>query len=93
MDNIDNINDRQVGPPFGVLRMARRMRQARALRGEAGQTPTEYLMIVGIMATIILLAFITFFWETVKGAAKNWSKSTATAVESSKDAPNKVPTQ
>lgn len=90
---MDNINDRQVGPAFGVLQMARRMRQVRRLRGEAGQTPTEYLMIVGIMATIILLAFITFFWGTVKGAAKNWSSSTAKAVESSKDAPDPVPTQ
>ena len=35
-------------------------RKAVARRGgsELGQTPTEYLMIVGIMAAVILIAFV-----------------------------------
>jgi hypothetical protein len=53
------------------------------LRGEAGQTPTEYLMIVGIMAAVVLIAFIVFFWDKVKPAAENWSGNAAAAVDSS----------
>ncbi len=40
--------------------------------GEAGQTPTEYLMIVGLMAAVIVLVFVTFYWTNVKTAAKTW---------------------
>ncbi len=51
--------------------------------GEAGQTPTEYLMIGGIMAAVVLIAFIVFFWDKVKPAAENWSGNAAAAVDSS----------
>lgn len=50
-------------------------------RDENGQTSTEYLMIVGLMAAVILLAFVTFFWETIKGAAQNWSGKVGKAIE------------
>jgi Flp pilus assembly pilin Flp len=41
-------------------------------REELGQTPTEYLMIVGLMAAVIVLVFVTFYWTNVKTAAKSW---------------------
>jgi len=44
----------------------------RLARGERGQTPTEYLMIVGLMAAVIVLVFVTFYWTNVKTAAKSW---------------------
>lgn len=69
----------------GVIRTIRRNLDARRLRGEAGQTPTEYLMIVGIMAAVILIAFIVFFWDKVKPAAENWSNKASDAVGASKD--------
>lgn len=39
---------------------------------EKGQTPTEYLMIVGLMAAVIVMVFVTFYWENVKVAANTW---------------------
>ena len=63
--------------------MIRRNTTVGRLRGEAGQTPTEYLMIVGIMAAVVLIAFIVFFWDKVKPAAENWSGNAAAAVDSS----------
>lgn len=58
----------------------------RRLAAEGGQTPTEYLMIVGIMAAVILFAFVVFFWPQVKTAAQNWSGNAAAAVNSSNNA-------
>jgi hypothetical protein len=63
---------------------SRRDRMRRIL-AEGGQTPTEYLMIVGIMAAVILIAFIFFFWDTVKPAASSWSQKASDAVGASKD--------
>lgn len=80
----------EAGP--GLLRTARRAVQVRRLRDESGQTPTEYLMIVGIMAAVILIAFITFFWNDVKGAAQKWSGSARDAIQSTDNAPDKQPT-
>ena len=76
----------------GLLRTARRAVQVRRLRDESGQTPPEYLMIVGIMAAVILIAFITFFWNDVKGAAQKWSGSARDAIQSTDNAPDKQPT-
>jgi hypothetical protein len=56
------------------------------LGGEAGQTPTEYLMIVGIMAAVILIAFVVFFWDDVQEAAKNWSGNAKAAIDSGSNA-------
>jgi Flp pilus assembly pilin Flp len=47
-------------------------RARRAARDERGQTPTEYLMIVGLMAAVIVTVFVTFYWNTVSGAARSW---------------------
>lgn len=80
---MDNTSEREVGPRVGVIRMVNRTLRLRHLRGEKGQTPTEYLMIVGIMAAVILIAFVTFFWGTIKGATQKWSKGAASAIESS----------
>ena len=44
----------------------------RLRRDEAGQTPTEYLMIVGLMAVVIITVFIVMFWPAVKTAAGTW---------------------
>lgn len=49
-------------------------------RDERGQTSTEYLMIVGLMAAVILLAFVTFFWDTIRGAASEWAGKVAGAI-------------
>ena len=68
----------------GMIRTIRRHVEARRLRREDGQTPTEYLMIVGIMAAVILIAFVAFFWEShVKPAAQTWSGQAAGAIKSS----------
>jgi Flp pilus assembly pilin Flp len=48
---------------------------------ESGQTPTEYLMIVGLMAAVILLAFVTFFWDTIKGAVQSWAGKSSDAIQ------------
>ena len=76
----------------GMIRTIRRNISARRLRREDGQTPTEYLMIVGIMAAVILIAFILFFWDKVKPAAQKWGGNAAKAIESSEGKANQ-PTQ
>ena len=85
-------SERRIDAGGGLLRTARRAVQVRRLRDESGQTPTEYLMIVGIMAAVILIAFITFFWNDVKGAAQKWSGSARDAIQSTDNAPDKQPT-
>jgi Flp pilus assembly pilin Flp len=47
---------------------------------EKGQTPTEYLMIVGLMAAAIVTIFVTFFWGTIRGAATSWAGKVRDAV-------------
>lgn len=61
---------------------ARRWREAvlRPLRNERGQTPTEYLMIVGLMAAVIIIAFTVYFWPTIQKSAQNWSKTVSDAI-------------
>jgi Flp pilus assembly pilin Flp len=39
---------------------------------ERGQTPTEYLMIVGLMAVVIITVFVFYYWSNVKTAAQSW---------------------
>ena len=60
-------------------RVARR-RVRDVVRDEAGQTPTEYLMIVGLMAAAIITIFVTFFWGTVRDAASSWADKVRDAV-------------
>lgn len=53
--------------------LGRRVRdRAQKLREERGQTPTEYLMIVGLMAVVIITVFVFFYWNNVKTAASQW---------------------
>ncbi|MDP7671486.1 MAG: hypothetical protein QGF21_06020 [Vicinamibacterales bacterium] len=49
-----------------------RGRVKRVFKDEAGQTPTEYLMIVGLMAAVIVMVFTVYFWPQVKIAANDW---------------------
>ena len=76
----------------GLIRTIRRNVSARRLRREEGQTPTEYLMIVGIMAAVILIAFIVLFWDKVKVSAGKWGVNAAKSIESSEGKANQ-PTQ
>lgn len=57
-----------------------RRRLLHAVKDEAGQTPTEYLMIVGLMAAAIVTIFVTFFWGTVRDAAFSWAGKVRDAV-------------
>ena len=47
---------------------------------EKGQTPTEYLMIVGLMAAVIVLVFVTFYWKEVKASSQEWVKQVKDAI-------------
>jgi Flp pilus assembly pilin Flp len=47
----------------------------RATRDEKGQTPTEYLMIVGLMAVVIVIVFVYFYWSNVKQSAQTWTNN------------------
>jgi len=51
------------------------------IKDESGQTPTEYLMIVGLMAMVIIVVFVTFFWGNIKAAATTWSTKAANAIQ------------
>ena len=64
----------------GRVAEAARRRLEDVRRDERGQTSTEYLMIVGIMAAVILLAFVTFFWGTIRDAASTWATKVADAI-------------
>ena len=63
-----------------------RRNRMRRIHAEGGQTPTEYLMIVGIMAAVVLIAFVVFFWPQVQQAASKWAKNSAEAINSSENA-------
>ncbi len=45
-----------------------RRRLSKLRKDEQGQTQTEYLMIVGLMAAVIIAVFVTIFWPQVKTA-------------------------
>jgi Flp pilus assembly pilin Flp len=47
---------------------------------ELGQTPTEYLMIAGLMAAVIVVAFVTLYWDNVKTAAASWTATVTGAI-------------
>lgn len=49
-------------------------------KDEKGQTPTEYLMIVGLMAAVIVLVFVTFYWKEVKTSSQEWVKQVKDAI-------------
>ena len=70
---------RQVATLTRAQEFGRRLKNIKT--DEKGQTPTEYLMIVGLMAAVILLAFVTFFWGTIRSSAQNWSGKVGKAIE------------
>jgi Flp pilus assembly pilin Flp len=59
------------GARTGVQRGVERARNL--VKDEKGQTPTEYLMIVGLMAAVIVAVFVIAFWPVVKKAAATWT--------------------
>ncbi len=77
---IERLRDRLVLTEVAVINrtkaVVRRVREGvvNLTRDEKGQTPTEYLMIVGLMAAVIVVVFVTFYWQEVQGAAKDWVK-------------------
>jgi Flp pilus assembly pilin Flp len=81
------LRDRGLWLQIETLEMGRRAVQSvrraasRATREEDGQTPTEYLMIVGFMAAVIVAVFVIFYWEKVKEAAGTWSQKVQDTVE------------
>jgi len=49
-----------------------RRRILEPFRDDRGQTPTEYLMIVGLMAVVIVTVFVFYYWSNVQEVAKTW---------------------
>jgi Flp pilus assembly pilin Flp len=64
----------QIKAVEGVKSLAVRAHEARRRfsEDERGQTPTEYLMIVGLMAVVIITVFVFYYWSNVKSAAQSW---------------------
>jgi Flp pilus assembly pilin Flp len=81
------LRDRVLGAQIAMMtRLAEtrdRTRSAltRLARGERGQTPTEYLMIVGFMAVVIVVVFLIWYWNNVKTEAQTWSKNVQNAIK------------
>ena len=86
---MQTLNDLVVRKYLEVRDVPRRLR-ARArtevtrLAGESGQTPTEYLMIVGLMAAVIVVVFATMYWDEVKTVADSWTKKVSETVRGDK---------
>ena len=81
------LRDRVLGAQVAMMtRLAEtrdRTRSAltRLANGEKGQTPTEYLMIVGFMAVVIVVVFLIWYWNNVKTEAQTWSKNVQNAIK------------
>jgi Flp pilus assembly pilin Flp len=69
---------RQVAALTRAQDFGRRLKNIR--NDEKGQTPTEYLMIVGLMAAVIVLVFVTFYWKEVKTSSQAWVKQVKDAI-------------
>lgn len=65
----------QVRGRYQIIRAARWL-----YRDQKGQTPTEYLMIVGFMAAIIVLVFVNVYWPEVKQASEEWVTKVKTTI-------------
>jgi Flp pilus assembly pilin Flp len=74
----DRLLYRQVATLTRAQDVGRRLRDA--AKDEKGQTPTEYLMIVGLMAAVIVLVFVTFYWKEVKASSQAWVKQVKDAI-------------
>jgi Flp pilus assembly pilin Flp len=81
------LKDRVLGAQIAMMtRLAESRDRAksamtRLVRGERGQTPTEYLMIVGFMAVVIVVVFLIWYWNNVKSEAQTWSKNVQNAIK------------
>jgi Flp pilus assembly pilin Flp len=81
------LRDRMLAMQIAVINKATEIRdRARTAltniaRGETGQTPTEYLMIVGFMAVVIVVVFLIWYWNNVKTEAQTWSKNVQNAIK------------
>ena len=58
-----------------------RERATHCVHDERGQTPTEYLMIVGLMAMVIIVVFVQFFWDGIREAANSWVDGASGAIQ------------
>lgn len=47
---------------------------------ESGQSSTEYLMVVGLMAAVVVVVFVRVFWTPVKAASLQWVQRVTCAV-------------
>jgi Flp pilus assembly pilin Flp len=78
--------DRLLLAQIAVLDMiataGRRIRRVagRPFRDQRGQTPTEYLMIVGLMAVVIVTVFVFYYWSNVQKSAQTWVSNVKDAV-------------
>jgi Flp pilus assembly pilin Flp len=85
--DLQMLRDRMLATQIAVLSRMTEMRDrartalTKIARGEAGQTPTEYLMIVGFMAVVIVVVFLVWYWNNVKSDAQQWSKNVQNAVK------------
>jgi Flp pilus assembly pilin Flp len=81
------LRDRILGAQVAVMTRLSETRDrtqtalTRLARGERGQTPTEYLMIVGFMAVVIVVVFLIWYWNNVKTEAQTWSKNVQNAIK------------
>jgi Flp pilus assembly pilin Flp len=81
-----NLSDRalcwQIRASHWAQHAVARTREAmrKAARNEAGQTPTEYLMIVGFMAAVIVAVFVIWYWQNVEDQAQSWSQKVGQTV-------------
>jgi Flp pilus assembly pilin Flp len=81
------LKDRLLGAQVAMLTRLTETRDrtkkalTRLARGERGQTPTEYLMIVGFMAVVIVVVFLIWYWNNVKTEAQTWSKNVQNAIK------------
>lgn len=81
------LRDRMLGLQIDVISRLSALRAKtqtalrKVARGEGGQTPTEYLMIVGFMAVVIVVVFLIWYWNNVKSEAQSWSKNVQNAVK------------
>jgi Flp pilus assembly pilin Flp len=74
----DRLLYRQVATLTRAQDFGRRLKKI--AKDQKGQTPTEYLMIVGLMAAVIVLVFVTFYWKEVKASSQAWVKQVKDAI-------------
>ena len=81
------LRDRLLGAQVAVMTRLSETRDrtktalTRLARGERGQTPTEYLMIVGFMAVVIVVVFLIWYWNNVKSEAQTWYNNVKNAIK------------